>query len=123
MILYIESNFVLEIVLAQEQASHAEQLLSLTEAHAIELAVPEFSINEPFSTLARRSNERNQLSALLSKELTQLNRSTHGQPLASRLYSVPNDLVQIQQRERDELDRVVATLLRVGRIMGLTSSS
>lgn len=44
MIVYVESNFILEIVLAQEESNSANQILSLAEQNRINLVCPSFSI-------------------------------------------------------------------------------
>ena len=40
MIVYIESNFVLELALQQEQAQSAEAILALAESNALRLILP-----------------------------------------------------------------------------------
>lgn len=50
---YVESNFVLGLALAQEQFESCEEILSLCEAGRIRLDVPAFSLAEPNETLAR----------------------------------------------------------------------
>lgn len=48
MIVYVESNFVLELALGQEQSASAEAILALAEAKKIELVVLGFALSEPF---------------------------------------------------------------------------
>ncbi|HEV7235008.1 MAG TPA: hypothetical protein VGN15_02435 [Ktedonobacteraceae bacterium] len=45
MIVYIESNFILEMVLGQTQAPSAVHVLQLAESHKIELAFPSFALS------------------------------------------------------------------------------
>jgi hypothetical protein len=52
-IVYIESNFVLEIALEQEQSSAASSILSLAESRQIELAYSSFILSEPFASILR----------------------------------------------------------------------
>lgn len=47
--MYVESNFVLEIALGQEELTAAERLLVAAEQGAIELALPVFALSEPFA--------------------------------------------------------------------------
>ena len=58
MIVYVETNFVLEIAREQEQVESANQILILAEQGKIELAFPSFTISEPFSTIIRQRKER-----------------------------------------------------------------
>ena len=54
MIVYVKSNFILEIALEQNQATAAESILALAESGQIELAFSAFALSEPFSTITRR---------------------------------------------------------------------
>jgi hypothetical protein len=44
---YAESNFVLEIVLAQEQHAACKDFVTLADRHEVELVLPAFSLFEP----------------------------------------------------------------------------
>src|SRR5881394_3448686 len=46
LIAYIESNFVLELALEQEEAPAAQKILELAEKGRIELAFPTFALSE-----------------------------------------------------------------------------
>lgn len=75
MIVYVESNFILELALGQEQAPFAEAILRLAEAGKVELAIPSFAVSEPFTTIMhRRGEQRRQYDAFL-KTLNQIKRS------------------------------------------------
>ena len=74
-VVYIESNFVLEIALEQEQSSAASSILSLAEYHQIELAYPSFILSEPFECIVRARRERNTLQRSLVNVLNNLKRS------------------------------------------------
>jgi hypothetical protein len=54
---YAESNFVLEIVLEQEQHQACEELVSLASAGSIELVLPAFALLEPYQTIVRRKDD------------------------------------------------------------------
>jgi hypothetical protein len=64
MIVYVESNFVLEIALGQEQATSAEALLAFSESRSIELVLPSLTLTEPFSTVTHRDCDRRKLAKL-----------------------------------------------------------
>lgn len=55
MTVYVESNFVLELALQQEQTSAAESILNATARGEFRLALPAIALTEPFSTLEQRS--------------------------------------------------------------------
>lgn len=73
--LYIQSNFVLELVLAQEQSEDCERLLVAAEAGGLDMALPALCLAEPLGTLGRRHKDRSQLQQGLQKELQQLRRT------------------------------------------------
>jgi predicted nucleic acid-binding protein len=72
---YVESNFILELALSQEQADACDQILGRAESRSIELVVPAFSLAEPYHTLGGRHIQRQELAERLGRELLQLSRS------------------------------------------------
>ena len=58
MIVYVESNFVLELAFLQEEHESCLELLSLSEPGDICLVLPAFSIGEPYEAWVRRSKQR-----------------------------------------------------------------
>jgi len=72
---YVESNFVLELTLLQEQHAACEAILRFCETGEARLVVPAFCLVEPLQTLARSHDERLQSKKSLEKTLGQLARS------------------------------------------------
>lgn len=64
---YVESNFVLELALLQEQHESCQELLDLAQVKQITLIVPAFSLAEPYETLIRNNKKRQKLSQDLKK--------------------------------------------------------
>jgi predicted nucleic acid-binding protein len=58
LIVYVESNVVLEIALGQEQATAAETILQRAEAGAIDLAFPAVAVTEPIAAITRSTRDR-----------------------------------------------------------------
>ncbi len=75
MIVYVESNFVLEIAYEQEEARYAKEILTLTSNGVIKLAFSSFILSEPFESVLRRQSERNGALNSLGKTLRELQRS------------------------------------------------
>lgn len=48
---YVESNFVLELALLQEQHASCGELLRLCEEDRIQLVIPAYSLVEPYNIL------------------------------------------------------------------------
>ncbi|HZZ29080.1 MAG TPA: hypothetical protein VFE46_13865 [Pirellulales bacterium] len=118
--LYLESNFVLELALQQQESNQAEQLLALAEKGTIELAIPVFALCEPFSTISQRSRNRQRLISQLSVELQDLQRSWLHVPLTKKVEMVASQLAAIEQSERNQLEKTISRLINVGRSIPLT---
>ena len=75
MIVYVETNFILEMVFVQEQSQQAEEILKLGEAGEIEIRFPLFGLIEPFWTIEHRRSDRKKVYENLENEFKQLERS------------------------------------------------
>lgn len=120
MTVYVESSFVLEMALGQEQSEAAEAILARAERGEVELAVPSFALSEPFSTVTHRMRSRRRLSNDLSDQVRDLNRSLpHRQDAAALepLTDLTDLLVQVGQRETHSLIATVERLLAVATII------
>ena len=51
MIVYVESNFVLELAFLQEQHESCNTIITLAESSQVELVIPAFSIVEPLCSI------------------------------------------------------------------------
>jgi hypothetical protein len=72
---YIESNFVLEVALLQEQHESCEKIIALCESNKIHLILPAYSLVEPHETIIRRAKDRAKISSDLENQVKQLLRS------------------------------------------------
>jgi predicted nucleic acid-binding protein len=89
LIVYLESNFVLELALLQEQHSACEAMLELCERGSIRLVIPVFAMIEPYGALFRRRAERNSIKQALDGTLRELGRSA---PLVQSVNEVKTSL-------------------------------
>jgi len=87
-IVYAESNFLLELAYLQETHEACERLLALAEAGRITLVLPAFCVTEARMALATRARQRTDFNNRLQPVLRELARS---QPLAS----VPDESKQL----------------------------
>ena len=118
---YVESNFVLELALLQEQHKSCQELFDLAEAKRIRLIVPAFSLAEPYETLIRNNKKRQKLSEDLKKELSQLRRSQPYQEQIRTFEDTNAFLVSSQQEQKQRLDAVIEKILEVCEIIPLTA--
>jgi predicted nucleic acid-binding protein len=107
MTVYVESNFVLEIALGQEQVDAAQAILNRAERGEITLALPASSLIEPFSTITHRSRRIRQLRGQLTVQLRELARSRPHQEEVVALDSLPLLLASVEARELERLTSTV----------------
>lgn len=88
---FVETNYVLELALEQEESSICEKLLKYGRTNAIRLLLPAYSLIEPHETLTRRRLDRDALRTRVEAELTQMGRSSY---LAERV-GASRELVQL----------------------------
>ena len=75
MIVYVETNFILELAFQQEQRDACEEILHLSETGSVKLVIPAYCLAEPHEKLTRQEIERRRLQELLDRELQQLLRT------------------------------------------------
>ena len=115
MIVYIESNFILEIAFRQEEEESAKGILELARKRRIKLAFPMFSLGEPYATLIIRDTGRKRLLQDLNAEREQLTRSAGKQTVVDNLSSTSRLLSDVSKAHADALESCVEKLLHIGR--------
>jgi hypothetical protein len=91
---YVESNFVLEQALEQEQCESCEQLIGMASAGSLQLVIPAFSLAEPHGTLLRTKNARSRLSNELLPHLRELARSRGYREVSANLHELADLLTR-----------------------------
>jgi predicted nucleic acid-binding protein len=116
---YVESNFVLELLLLQEQHASCEQVLRLSEIGSVYLVIPAYSIAEPYETLVRRHKQRKRMKAELDDELRQLARTTAYAQRLSGFQNLTVLLIDSADEEAKRLEEVQVRLLKAGEVIPL----
>ena len=111
MIVYVETNFVLEMAYEQEESGSCDSILALAESGAIELAMPAFSIAESYETLTRRSRRRNEYRERLNREVRELARSTPYARITESWNELSPVLRDSVDAEKERLDAVLTEVL------------
>ena len=120
--IYLESNFVLELALLQEQSASCERILSLGEAGRVRLAVPAYSLAEPYETLARRQRKRKKMKEALDGELRQLSRSAAYEDRLGRFRDLTDLLISSADEEDRRLEEVRSRLIETADLIPLEAS-
>ena len=116
---YVESNFVLELALRQEQCTSCETILSLCEEGRARLVVPAYSLAEPFDTLTRREKQRKGMKEKLDLELRQIARTATYASRRDELQGLSALLINVTDEEIRRLQEVRARLLKTAEIIPL----
>jgi predicted nucleic acid-binding protein len=103
MIVYVESNFILELALQQEQFESCLKILDFCETGKASLILPAFCIAEPYENLVRRTITRRGIRNSFNKEFDQLKRSKSYKEEIEALRSVTDLFIKIAE---DELHRL-----------------
>lgn len=74
--IYVETNFVLELVLLQAESRACQQILELCEGGKAEIVIPAFSIVEPYWKVYSNKSKRNLFRSELQKDREQLARTS-----------------------------------------------
>ncbi len=119
--LYVESNFVLELALEQEEHQSCQVIVALSENGTIELALPAFCLTEPYETQTRRHRGRRRLREDLTTEFTQLARTASYATSVAEARTATTLLQFSILDERRRLNLVRARLLGCARIIPATA--
>jgi predicted nucleic acid-binding protein len=120
-LLYVETNYILELAFAQEQSESCQRLLEISEQGNLKLVIPAFSIGECFETLVRRSKKRKQLANTVSMELREISRSLSYRSEAVALDSITRLLIQSLEDDKRRLDETLSRVLAIAEIIPLSN--
>jgi predicted nucleic acid-binding protein len=116
---FVESNFVLELVREQQEAPSCRKLVGLANAKSIRLFLPAYSFIEPHETLTRRKLDRDALQSQVSWELTQLARSEQLAERASASQEIVKLLIESSEYEATQIENVKQRLWSVSEVLPL----
>lgn len=118
---YVETNFVFELVFQQEQSSSCEKILQLGTDGKIVLYVPAYCLAEPHEKLNRQYHKRQELQKALEEELKQLKRSAPYTERIRSIYEVSSLIIQSNQKEKALFQQYLIKLLTTTRVLPLTA--
>lgn len=119
MIVFVESNFVLELALLQEQYRSCEKLLSLCRGDGISLVIPAYSLAEPYETLVRRRKHRQQVKRDLDTELNQIARTETYSERLRRFDELTALLIRSADDNARRLEEVLTDIIKVAEVIPL----
>jgi len=122
MSVYVESNFVLEQSLQQEECDSCAGIIDLASRGRITLAVPVFSLAEPHVAILGKEKARSRLSNDLRTQLSELGRSRPHRAVPATFEALASVLIASAQFEREGLRDTTAELLRTADVISLDTA-
>lgn len=119
MILYVETNFILELAFAQEEHKSCESILELARQGKLELAVPAFCIGEAYGRQIQRQRDKEALQRRLATELGELSRSSAYAGRLEEVREVTALLVESGEEERRYLETVLGKIYETATLIPL----
>ena len=116
---YVESNFVLELALLQEEHVSSEEILNLCDGKRAQLFVPAYALVEPYETLTRRHKKRSKVKEELDNELSQIARSGGHADRLRRFRDLTALLISVADEDTKRLRDVYSRLLDTAQIVPL----
>lgn len=117
MIVYVETNFVLELTFLREEHESCEQILRLAEQRRLGLVLPAYCIGEPYEALVRRDKRRQDVHQRLTSELRELSRSADHAEAARELGGLTGLLIASGEHERQSLNAVLQRLIQTATLI------
>ena len=119
--IYVETNFILELVFEQEQCASCEKILELCETQKVNLIIPAYSLAEPHEKLIRQSKERRALQQSLDKELRELSRTKSYKNRLDSIEDIRSLIVQSSQEIGENFAKYRESLLKIAEIIPLNA--
>lgn len=116
---YVESNFVLEHALQQEESLSCREIIRLASAGQITLVVPAFSLAEPHQAISVKAKARSRLGGDLRSHLGELARSKPHREIPATFDVLAAVLIESAQLERDGLRQTVSAFLSNAEVIPL----
>lgn len=122
MIVYVETNFVLELAFLQEESEVCSAIVELSETAQIDLIIPAYSLVEPYEALVRRSRRRRELSTRISEETRELSRSKPYNEITERARDITSVFINSGEEEKRRFEITLARILNCAEVVPLDST-
>lgn len=117
MIVYVESNFILELAFIREEYESCEQIIDLAKSNQVDLILPAYSIGEPYEAQVRREKRRVALHSQLIQEIKELSRSKPYSDFMKDSQEITDLLIRSNEEERKRLDVALSEILTLADII------
>ena len=119
---YVESNFVLEHALQQEESQNCSDIIRLASHGQIRLLIPAFSLAEPHQAISAKAKVRSRVGEELRQHLSELARSKPHRQIPVTFDALSAVLIESAQLEREGLKQTVTQVLAISVVIPLTAA-
>ena len=119
--IYVETNFILELVYKQEQYAICEKILEICESKKANLIIPAYSLLEPHEKLIRQANEHLKLQELFNTELRELSLTKSYQNRLDSIEDMRSLIVESNQEIGENFAKYRESLLKIAEIIPLNA--
>ena len=119
MIVYVETNFLLELAYLRPTSEHCQRLIELAQAGRISLVVPAFALLEARLAWQQNVKRRNRLHSEVRAELSEFSRSRPLIDIVAQSQAFAAALLNTAEQDRDRLENVVAALLQIATVIAI----
>jgi predicted nucleic acid-binding protein len=120
--IYVETNFVLELALEQEECDTCAEIIRLASAGQLRLVVPAFSLAEPHYAIYGKAKSRSRLGEDLRTHLGQLGRSRRHREIPATFDALAAALIASAQFEREGVRRAISELTKAADVIPLDAA-
>jgi predicted nucleic acid-binding protein len=120
-IVYVETNFLLELAYLQERYESCEEILRLAKENAITLVLPAFCAAEARSVWRRRVSDRQEFHQAFKVHLRTIARSEPYRALKDEFEEMSDALVSGGEDVRHGLEAAVSVAADFGEVISLTA--
>jgi hypothetical protein len=118
---YVETNFVFELVFEQQQAEFCEQIIAVCESSNAHLIVPAYCLAEPYWKLHGLQQARDELQRRLADQIKHLRRSVSSSDRIQQMAELSTLLVQISDDEARQFNFYRGRIVEIAHVLELTS--
>jgi hypothetical protein len=123
LIVYVETNFVLELAYLRATSDNCQRLLELARVGTIEIVVSSFALIEARLAWQRNAKRRNRLHSAVRTELGELSRSRPLTDIPLQSQAFVAALIDTAQQDRSRLEAVIETLTTIGVVMATSPAT
>jgi predicted nucleic acid-binding protein len=116
---YVESNFVLEHALEQEDCDSCAEIVRLAADGRLNLLIPAFSLAEPHHAIFSKAKARSRLGEDLRAQLGELGRSRPHREIPQTFGTLAAALIERARFEREGVRRAISELVRTAEVIPL----